>query len=211
MDSVDNLMANTRNNPIEELDMRFPIRCEQYELGRSRPRPASGAAASASSGATASSSTARTRARATGRTTRPRASSAAGTGSSPPAARTRRRPQEEALPAKVTGIPFAAGRIHRDPRAERGRLRRPARARPGAGARGRARRLHDARDRPRRLRRRLRGRATLEIDAEATERLRAERGAPRRRPSARRSTSAERAAAGDPRLVAAGNAEFGRA
>ncbi len=37
MDSVDNLMANTRNNPIEELDLRFPIRCEQYEL---RPEPA---------------------------------------------------------------------------------------------------------------------------------------------------------------------------
>lgn len=37
MDSVDNLMANTRNNPIEELDMRFPIRNEQYEL---RPDPA---------------------------------------------------------------------------------------------------------------------------------------------------------------------------
>jgi N-methylhydantoinase B/oxoprolinase/acetone carboxylase alpha subunit len=32
MDSVDNLMANTRNNPIEELDLRFPVRCEQYEL-----------------------------------------------------------------------------------------------------------------------------------------------------------------------------------
>ena len=28
---------NTRNNPIEELDMRFPMRCEQYEL---RPEPA---------------------------------------------------------------------------------------------------------------------------------------------------------------------------
>ena len=37
MDSVDNLMVNTRNNPIEELDMRFPIRCERYEL---RPMPA---------------------------------------------------------------------------------------------------------------------------------------------------------------------------
>ena len=37
MDSVDNLMANTRNNPIEELDLRFPIRCDQYEL---RPEPA---------------------------------------------------------------------------------------------------------------------------------------------------------------------------
>jgi len=37
MDSVDNLMANTRNNPIEELDQRFPMRCDQYEL---RPEPA---------------------------------------------------------------------------------------------------------------------------------------------------------------------------
>jgi N-methylhydantoinase B len=37
MDSVDNLMANTRNNPIEELDLRFPVSCEQYEL---RPEPA---------------------------------------------------------------------------------------------------------------------------------------------------------------------------
>ena len=37
MDSVDNLMVNTRNNPIEELDMRFPMRCERYEL---RPVPA---------------------------------------------------------------------------------------------------------------------------------------------------------------------------
>ena len=34
MDSVDNLMANTRNNPIEELDLRFPMRCDQYELRR---------------------------------------------------------------------------------------------------------------------------------------------------------------------------------
>jgi N-methylhydantoinase B/oxoprolinase/acetone carboxylase alpha subunit len=32
LDSVDNLMVNTRNNPIEELDMRFPVRCERYEL-----------------------------------------------------------------------------------------------------------------------------------------------------------------------------------
>jgi N-methylhydantoinase B/oxoprolinase/acetone carboxylase alpha subunit len=37
MDSVDTLMANTRNNPIEDLDMRYPIRNEAYEL---RPEPA---------------------------------------------------------------------------------------------------------------------------------------------------------------------------
>lgn len=32
MDSVDCLMANTRNNPIEELGMRFPMLTERYEL-----------------------------------------------------------------------------------------------------------------------------------------------------------------------------------
>ena len=37
MDSVDNLIANTRNNPIEELEWRFPMRTDRYEL---RPEPA---------------------------------------------------------------------------------------------------------------------------------------------------------------------------
>jgi 5-oxoprolinase (ATP-hydrolysing) len=32
MDSVDNLIANTRNNPIEELEWRFPMRTDRYEL-----------------------------------------------------------------------------------------------------------------------------------------------------------------------------------
>ncbi len=36
LDSVDNLVANTRNNPVEELDMHYPIRNERYEL---RPDP----------------------------------------------------------------------------------------------------------------------------------------------------------------------------
>jgi N-methylhydantoinase B/oxoprolinase/acetone carboxylase alpha subunit len=39
LDSVDNLMANTRNNPIEELDMRFPMRCDQYELRQESAAP----------------------------------------------------------------------------------------------------------------------------------------------------------------------------
>ncbi|MFQ5426309.1 MAG: hydantoinase B/oxoprolinase family protein, partial [Gaiellales bacterium] len=30
MDSVDNHLANTRNTPIEECDMRFPLRCDRY-------------------------------------------------------------------------------------------------------------------------------------------------------------------------------------
>jgi 5-oxoprolinase (ATP-hydrolysing) len=32
LDSVDTLIPNTRNNPIEELEWRFPMRCERYEL-----------------------------------------------------------------------------------------------------------------------------------------------------------------------------------
>ena len=37
LDSVDCHLANTRNTPIEECDLRFPLRCDQYEL---RPEPA---------------------------------------------------------------------------------------------------------------------------------------------------------------------------
>jgi len=32
LDSIDSLIANTRNNPIEELEWRFPMRTERYEL-----------------------------------------------------------------------------------------------------------------------------------------------------------------------------------
>ena len=31
-DSIDNLMANTRNNPLEDLAMHIPMICERYEL-----------------------------------------------------------------------------------------------------------------------------------------------------------------------------------
>ena len=36
LDAVDNLMANTRNVPCEEVEMRYPLRVERYEL---RPDP----------------------------------------------------------------------------------------------------------------------------------------------------------------------------
>lgn len=32
LDAVDNLMANTRNNPVEEMELTAPLRCELYEL-----------------------------------------------------------------------------------------------------------------------------------------------------------------------------------
>ena len=39
MDAVDCMMANTRNNPIEELELRNPMLCVEYEL---RPGPGAG-------------------------------------------------------------------------------------------------------------------------------------------------------------------------
>jgi len=39
MDAVDCMMGNTRNNPIEELELRNPMRCVEYEL---RPGPGAG-------------------------------------------------------------------------------------------------------------------------------------------------------------------------
>lgn len=40
IDAIDNLMANTRNNPIEEMELSAPVMCERYEL-RDEP-PAAG-------------------------------------------------------------------------------------------------------------------------------------------------------------------------
>src|SRR5947208_9081786 len=37
LDAVDNLMANTRNVPCEEIEMRFPLRVERYELRPEAP------------------------------------------------------------------------------------------------------------------------------------------------------------------------------
>ena len=49
MDAVDTLYANTRNNPIEDIELHLPIRVNRYELREKRWRRAPGAAASARS------------------------------------------------------------------------------------------------------------------------------------------------------------------
>ena len=109
MDSVDNLMANTRNNPIEELDMRFPMRCDQYEL---RPEPAAPGKWRGGIGIVRRN-----------RFLVPGTYSCEGDRQTDPprgvfggwdglVASCRKNPdtgQEQELPAKVTGIPFAAG------------------------------------------------------------------------------------------------------
>ena len=37
IDAIDNLMANTRNNPIEEMELSAPVVCERYELRDEAP------------------------------------------------------------------------------------------------------------------------------------------------------------------------------
>lgn len=39
LDAIDNLMANTRNNPIEEMELNAPMICERYELRDEPPAP----------------------------------------------------------------------------------------------------------------------------------------------------------------------------
>ena len=195
MDSVDNLMANTRNNPIEELDMRFPMRCDQYEL---RPEPAAPGKWRGGVGIIR-----RNRFLVDGtyscegdrQTDPPRGVFGGWDGLVASCRKNPDTPREEVLPAKVTGHPVRRRRVHRVPRAERRRLRRPAGARPGGGARGRARRLHDDRARARRLRRRLRRRADARARLAATEARRAELRDGRERQLARRVLRRARAGA----------------
>ena len=109
MDSVDNLMANTRNNPIEELDMRFPMRCDQYEL-----RPESAAPGRWRGGV---GIIRRNRFLVDGtyscegdrQTDPPRGVFGGWDGLVASCRKNPETDREERLPAKVTGIPFRAG------------------------------------------------------------------------------------------------------
>ena len=80
MDSVDVLYANTRNNPIEDIESHVPLRIERYELREGLRRPAGGGAGSARSGRSSSSPRAARRSRAKATDTRRMDSSGAGKG-----------------------------------------------------------------------------------------------------------------------------------
>ena len=113
MDSVDNLMVNTRNNPIEELDMRFPMRCERYEL---RDEPAAAGRWRGGIGivrdnrflvdGTYSSEGDRHR-------DPPRGIFGGANGVTARVTRNPASPDADSLPAKVTGVPCAAGDVIR--------------------------------------------------------------------------------------------------
>ena len=182
MDSVDCLMANTRNNPIEELDMRFPMRCDRYEL---RDDPAAPGQWRGGIGIVRKN-----------RFLEPGVYSCEGDRHTDPprgifggydglpgkSTFIDKDGNERDIPAKVTGLPVRRRRGHPAHRAQLGRLRQPARPRAADGARGRARRLHDDRAGARGLRRRDLGRA---------------RRSTRPPPTALRETAAQRARATD--------------
>ena len=154
MDSVDCLMANTRNNPIEELDMRFPMRCDRYEL---RDDPAAPGEWRGGIGIVRKN-----------RFLEPGVYSCEGDRHTDPprgifggydglpgkSTFIDKDGKERDIPAKVTGLPVRRRRDHPAHGAQLRRLRQPARPRAAAGARGRARRLHDDRAGARGLRRR---------------------------------------------------------
>ena len=77
LDAVDTLYANTRNNPIEDIESHYPLRVTRYELNVDTGGAGAGAAGSARSATSSSSSPAECRSRATARCIRRRGSSAA--------------------------------------------------------------------------------------------------------------------------------------
>ena len=64
MDAVDTLYANTRNNPIEDIESHYPLRVRRYELARPARAGDGGAVASARSATSSSWPTAGSRSRA---------------------------------------------------------------------------------------------------------------------------------------------------
>ena len=144
LDAVDTLYANTRNNPIEDIESHFPLRVTQYELleDRGGPRPLAR----------------RPRHDAGDRVPRRRRLLARGRRLGRAAARALRRGGRHAgrgrcstagptasveLPSKFPYRKAAAGRPALPDLAVRRRLRRPARARPRRGAGGPDRRIRE--------------------------------------------------------------------
>jgi N-methylhydantoinase B/oxoprolinase/acetone carboxylase alpha subunit len=208
MDSVDNLMANTRNNPIEELDMRFPMRCDQYEL---RPEPAAPGRWRGGVGIIR-----RNRFLVDGtyscegdrQTDPPRGVFGGWDGL---VASCRKNPdtsRQERLPAKVTGIPFAAGEYieFREPNAAGygDPLDRPPEA-VREDVLDDFTTLELARDAYGVV---FADERTLEIDADATEKLRAELRDERKGSSLTEYFAARDAVSASAPATAAGNREF---
>ena len=112
LDSVDTLIPNTRNNPIEELEWRFPLRCERYELRDEPAAPGTVARRHRRSCArTASSSRASSAARARASSSRIRRAGMFGGVNGRVGSLTRNpgTSGEEAINAMVTGVPIHAG------------------------------------------------------------------------------------------------------
>jgi N-methylhydantoinase B len=83
MDAVDTLYANTRNNPIEDIESHLPLRVTRYELARMPAAPANGAVASARCASSSILPRAAPRSRAKGMYSPPGGSPAANPGTRP--------------------------------------------------------------------------------------------------------------------------------
>ena len=209
MDSVDNLMANTRNTPIEEVEMRFPLplRAVRAAAGTGCSRPL----ARRHWDHPAQPLPRRWSILMRGRPPiRPTAGRLRWLG------RTRRllpqksRHRARAVPSGEGGrYSLRRRRVHRVPRAERGRVRRPATARPRTRAPRLARRLHYARTCPRGIWVVFRSEGDLAVDREATGRLRDELRATRRVSSLTEHLKGKEPGPAPAPATSAGNKQFG--
>ncbi|TAN35030.1 hydantoinase B/oxoprolinase family protein [bacterium] len=109
LDSIDNLMANTRNNPIEEIEMRLPIRCERYELRDHPPAPGRWRGGLGSIRRWRFLADATVGANGDSRLDRPRGVFGGHDGWSGALVKNEGRPDREDLHAKFSGLPFLAG------------------------------------------------------------------------------------------------------
>ena len=112
LDAVDTLYANTRNNPVEDIESHYPLRVTRYELRSTEPAPGAGAAGSARCASSSSSPTAASRSRATATSCRRRGCSAAAPGRRGHA-QPRRRAGEASLPSKIPFQRVRAGEVLR--------------------------------------------------------------------------------------------------
>ena len=157
LDSVDCLIANTRNNPIEELEWRFPMRTERYEL---RADPCAAGKWRGGVGMVRVNrflvDTIVTCEGERHDTDPPWGIFGGHDGVNASMIRNAGTPGRRALAVEGDRGSPRGGRHAPDHGPELGRLRRSARARPRARSRRRPRRLHDARAGRARLRRRHR-------------------------------------------------------
>jgi N-methylhydantoinase B/oxoprolinase/acetone carboxylase alpha subunit len=109
LDSVDSLLVNTRNNPVEELELRYPLRILRYELRPEAPAPGQWRGGIGIVRETRFLADGYVSSEADRHVDPPRGVYGGSSGSTASMARMQGRHEVESLPALLTGVPFAAG------------------------------------------------------------------------------------------------------